>query len=46
MLQRAIKSGKGIGVQRPGTAILSRVAKESFTKVPNDQEPERDKEAK
>lgn len=31
-----------MGVQGPGTAVLSRMVKESFTKMPNDQKPKRD----
>lgn len=34
--------GQGLGVQGPGTAVLNRMVKESFTKMPNDQKPKRD----
>ena len=36
-----IKKGKGMRVQAPGTTILSSMVKESFTKRPTDQKPER-----
>lgn len=42
MLQITKKSGQGMGVQGPGTTVLSRTVKESFTKMPNDQKPKRD----
>lgn len=35
-----------MGVQGPVIAMLSRMAKESFTKMTTDQKPERDEEAK
>lgn len=35
-----------MGVQGSGTIVLSRMVKESFTKMPSDQKPEGDKEAK
>lgn len=31
-----------MGVQGPGTEVLSRMVKKSFTKMPNDQKPKRD----
>lgn len=42
MLQITKKWGQGMGVQGPGTEVLSRMVKESFTKMPNDQKPKRD----